>query len=103
MAFLHDPRIKVLGTRGHMVRPRRGPLQHNLRAKHMEFKNSRRQAGVNQRRLAGQAAAVKQQRQPYTFLARRFGEGAIKSHKELSGSRRQKDQDSETTCSGFNT
>jgi hypothetical protein len=42
MAFLHDP-VEVLGTRGHMVRPRRGPLQFNLRANYAEFKNSRRQ------------------------------------------------------------
>jgi hypothetical protein len=44
--FLHDPRIKVLGTRGHMVRPRRGPSQSNPRANRMEFKNLRRQGGV---------------------------------------------------------
>ncbi len=100
MAFLHDPRIKVLGTRGHMVRPRRGPLQSNILVNRMEFKNLRRQGGmqptIKEAAIASrrQEATDKIPRQDQlrariggrqTFLARRVGEGTPQAQ-ERNGS-----------------
>ena len=61
MAFLHGPRIKVLGTRGHMVRLRRGPLLFNFRANHMEFKNFKTASCATYQAEPQQQAADKQQ------------------------------------------
>jgi hypothetical protein len=120
MAFLHDPRIKVLGTRGHMVRLRRGPLLFNFRANHMEFKNLKtaRWCHLSSRAAIagrGQAAADKRSRQDHGRpfpRARRVGGGVTKPRRttgratiirttRTSRRRNDQDQDRATTCSGF--